>query len=57
MALILNGCPKCGGTLSPDDEYDDEQGGKIIEYACVSCGKRMYRRVRGNEQTKRRDYS
>lgn len=41
MSLILRGCPRCGGDLSPEEEMNGPEG-KEIEYACIQCSQRVY---------------
>jgi DNA-directed RNA polymerase subunit M/transcription elongation factor TFIIS len=42
--LVMRGCPKCGGALAQDAIEKEEDGTYTVELACVTCGKRVYRR-------------
>lgn len=54
--VIINGCPKCGGTLGQEDYYRNPDGTFTVEYGCTMCGKREYREVASLDELKRRVY-
>ena len=55
--VILHGCPKCRGTLAQEELIKDEDSGKVeVEFACTSCGYRVYRTLKANEQVKTKHY-
>jgi Zn-finger nucleic acid-binding protein len=52
MSLLLRACPKCNGTLSPEEEFKGE-----IEYVCINCGQTVYLKAGEVGAIKRRSYT
>lgn len=55
--VIVGGCDKCKGTMAQDAMEKNDDGTYTLEYACVTCGRRRYKRVRSLQNVKTTSYS